>query len=187
MHQGAMRRATLTAVKVVLVSAGALLSSCGTLGVVEPERDRRMMAQLAAGDLVLDCTILCSAAYIFNQDEIWMRHAARDWHGVAIAVMRSRWRQDIAYFLLGNAAEGLGHPGAADRYYRVAGALATGKSDADKCRSVQALCRGYSLPRDIYPRLKVVERALADERSRALPVARDDGWIDPPPESPPPK
>ncbi len=148
----------------------ALLTGCGTLGVVKPEQDRDMLAKLADGSVILDCGIACSGVYIFNQNELWQRYEMHDWHGLGIAAMRSGWRQDINYFFLGRAAEGLGYPEAADRYYRMAGALATGPRGDAKCISVSRLCRYISLPRDIYPRLTAVSEQLLAQRRAMLVV-----------------
>ncbi len=150
------------------------ICGCTTMGVVPPARDRQLMAQLASGTVVLDCSFTCSAAYIFDQREVWARYRAGDWHGLAIAVMHSGWRQDITYFLLALASQNLGYVQAADRYYRMAGYLATSARVSDRCASVSGICGPFSLPRDIYPRLAAVDRVMTAQRSTPPPTQRTD-------------
>jgi hypothetical protein len=104
--------------------------------------------------------------------------------------MRTHWRQDITYFLLGLSAENLGMLQAAERYYRFAGALSVSPNRADRCVTAPeppGLCGPFSLPRDVNVRLTLVRRAMADQqaaRQPAVPVAAPAGesdWIDPPP------
>ena len=157
----------------------------------QSDSDQQLMARFAAGASVLDCEGPCSAAYVYNQRDIWTRYDSQDWQGLALAILHTRWRRDITYFFLGSAAQGLGFPEAADRYYRIAATLATGPRAIDKCASIYELCGSLSLPRDIYPPLTAVDELLA---SRGKPVGRmpltpgaqppqpaNGGWIDPPP------
>lgn len=138
------------------VLAACLLAACVTPGRVSDTQNSDLLARHAAGQATLECGLACVPVFGFNLQRIQELQRTRDWDGLAVTVMRADWRQDIGYFLLGLAAEGQKHYLAADRYYRMAGALATGQSLPDKCASVRELCLGFNLPKDIAPRLRAI-------------------------------
>ena len=147
--------------------------------------EAQMMARFASGNVVLDCSITCSAKYIFNQEQIWEYYRTGDWRSLALAVMKSGWTQDITYYFLGAAAEGMGYLEPASYYYQRAAWLATGSVSASKCGSAAKLCGGFRFPRDIYVRQDAVRKAIVAAR-RAVPAVapehkKGSGWVNPPP------
>lgn len=172
---------------VAALCVALLLVGCGMRGAVRSAAQQQMLQELAAGEAVLNCGGLCAATFIASRDEIWQRARSDDAEGLALAVMRTHWRQDISYFLLGIAAEKLGMLPAAERYYRFAGALATGPDAFDRCSTAPdgGLCGSYTFPQDIFERLTLVRRAIAGARAQSdtpgPPVADVSDWIDPPP------
>ncbi|MEJ1962521.1 MAG: hypothetical protein WDO56_13650 [Gammaproteobacteria bacterium] len=151
----------------LLVLAAGLSGCPGAIRPESPEEELRMTTDFQNGTVIFDCTIKCSGSYIFNQDQIWAFHDNKAWHELAIAVISAGWRQDISYFLLGVAAQQLGYYEPADRYYRMAGALSQSPLGSERCGSVPSLCHSIVLPRDLYPRLAAVSRAMRQPRASA--------------------
>lgn len=147
--------AALAAILMSLLSGG-----CAAPGAMPVGGEPQLLEDIKAGRVVLDCSITCGPIYIFNQATVWKKFQSSDWQGLGIEVAKSGWRQDITYFLLGVSAEGMGAYEAAARYYRMAGALATGRNEAEKCSSIKNLCHGLVFPGDIRRRLDLVNVSL---------------------------
>jgi hypothetical protein len=150
----------------VLVLACLLLASCEQkVAVVTPEIEANMIADLRGGRANLDCWITCSGTWGSNLSELKRRYATQEWRQLATLVMQIGFQEDLAYYYLGRSAEGLGAPESALRYYRIAGALGTGADRRFRCNSVGLdLCNGLSFPRDLYPRMQVVQREIPGNR-----------------------
>ena len=72
------------------------------------------------GEAALTCGNECALAYT-TQKGNWKRlHDAGAWRDLAVAVMKTNYGNDLAWYLLGTAADGLGLRDAAQRYYRSA-------------------------------------------------------------------
>lgn len=143
----------------VLLGA-SLLAACVTPGRVSNTQDSELRARFGAGGAILECGSACTPLFSANQQRIQQLLRERDWDGLALAVMRIDWRQDISYFLLGTAAEGKKQYAAADRYYRMAGALANGRNKGDQCATSRHLCLGFNLPADVAPRLNALAQQV---------------------------
>lgn len=148
-----------------LIKVGAalllgVLAGCATPNANVAGGDPQLLEDVKAGTVQLDCSLACTASYIFGQQRMQQALRERDWPTLALVVAKSSYRRDIAYYYLGMAAEGMEAWAAADRYYRMAGALATGNDPSAKCANVQNLCAGFSFPRDIVTRLRAVSQVL---------------------------
>jgi hypothetical protein len=96
-----------------------------------------------SGSAVFDCTVQCSLAYSRAKGD-WKRlHAAGAWRDLAVSVMQVGYLSDLSYFLLAEAAGGLGLKEAAATYYRRA--LEAGKDNA--CGSGVFSCEGFEVQR----------------------------------------
>ena len=70
------------------------------------------------GETVFDCRLQCSLAYERRKGD-WKRlHARAQWRDLAVSVLQVGYQNDLSYFLLGEAARGLGLPQPAQKYYR---------------------------------------------------------------------
>jgi predicted Zn-dependent protease len=93
------------------------------------------------GAAVFDCKVQCSFAYGRNKGD-WKRlHAAGAWRDLAVSVMQVAYLSDLSYFMLAEAARGLGLNDAAATYYRRS--LEAGKDDA--CGSGWFSCEGFEV------------------------------------------
>jgi hypothetical protein len=178
------------------------LGACAELGhaPAPPETDANALERLRGGDAVLSCdSAACGEAWRRNQADIIRRYNAGEWRELALLVMRTDYSQDLAYFYLGRAAEGLGAARAALGYYRTAITLATGPAADARCAANASGCGGLSLLNELALHTHLVDATLhrgvfTQGRRRpgqagesrpveASPPAAADGWIDPPPAS----
>lgn len=71
-----------------------------------------------SGNAVFDCRLQCSFGYT-NRKSDWKKlHARQNWRDLAISVMQVGYLSDLSYFMLGEAASGLGLKDAAAAYYK---------------------------------------------------------------------
>lgn len=93
------------------------------------------------GAAVFDCKVQCSFAYGRNKGG-WKRlHAAGAWRDLAVSVMQVGYLSDLSYFVLAEAARGLGLNDAAATYYRRS--LDAGRENA--CGSGLFSCEGFEV------------------------------------------
>ncbi len=138
------------------------LTSC-TVRMPEVPADE-VLRRLQAGEPMADCQRACLDAWRANRATALVLNETRRWQELAVLVMQTGYTDDLTYFYLGRAAEGLGYREAAKTYYWIsvrlsAAGLACIKENPD-------LCNGQLLP------------AAAEARVAALTA---------PPPPPPPK
>jgi len=113
----------------------------------EIERFRR-------GEVVFTCTFACSITYRSNKGEWPAYHRAGAWRELAVSVMRADTLSDLSYFMLAEAAHGLGFEDAARTYYRRALEAA---SDGHACGGLLSSCEGFEIA-------KLASAALGESR-----------------------
>jgi hypothetical protein len=137
-----------------------VLSGCyTTFERVTPE----MKSAFAKGDVVLDCQLQCELTWFDIRPRLAVLHDLEKWRELADEVIRLGYLNDLAYYYLGRAAEGLRHYDAALKYYRASAGVnkAPGLTGAGRCNSRgQGACNGLNLPADLQPRIVAVEKAL---------------------------
>jgi predicted Zn-dependent protease len=96
------------------------------------------------GETKLDCRLQCSLAYSRGKANWKQLHAKQMWRDLAVAVMQVGYENDLAYFMLGEAASGLGLKDAAATYYKRAIDAGKEYGCADACEGfeVQKLAQG---------------------------------------------
>ncbi|MDH4293446.1 MAG: M48 family metallopeptidase [Betaproteobacteria bacterium] len=110
--------------------------------------------QFSKGNVVLTCATECVFGYSFHRS-IWKElHAKHQWRDLAVAVMKVGYFNDLSYFLLGEAATGLGLKDAATTYY----ARARAAQQADKsCEGAFNTCEGFEIAKAVDAVLGVPE------------------------------
>jgi predicted Zn-dependent protease len=96
-----------------------------------------------SGNALFDCRIQCAFSYSRKRGEWKALHEQGAWRDLAVSVMQVAYLSDLSYFMLGEAARGLGLPAAAATYYQRA--LAAGKEHG--CASAGQDCEGFDVPR----------------------------------------
>jgi predicted Zn-dependent protease len=112
----------------------------------EVERFRR-------GDVQLTCTFACFT-YRANKGEWAAYHRDGQWRELAVSVMRADTLSDLSYFMLAEAAHGLGYEDAARLYYQRALEAAR---DGHACGGLLSSCEGFDVA-------KLASAALAPTR-----------------------
>jgi len=111
-----------------------------------------------------------------------------------VRVMQIGYGNDLAYYYLGQAAQGLGYHQAAIAYYNNALAIATGADPLMKCETAQGEgndpCQGVDIAGSIPVLVQASRDALAQQaasvrhrrpRSNVQPASAGPGWAAPPP------
>jgi hypothetical protein len=147
--------------------------------------DHEALEQLRTGKVALDCGAPCASKWQATLPELQAHYNAGEWRDLALTVIRINYPQDLAYFYLGRAAEGLGARSSALTYYGTARSLATGTENNAKCAASQAGCNGLSLLTETLTRMQIVEEVRRGSRrtSHAVGQPAPDSWVDPEPAS----
>ena len=93
-----------------------------------------------AGKAQLTCTAECALAYGAQRSRWKQLHTKRAWRDLAVAVMRTGYANDLSYFLLAEAATGLGLGDAARNYRAKA---AEERRAGRTCTGVPDTCSGF--------------------------------------------
>jgi len=183
------------------MSLAILFSGCATqVETMTPEVQARMREDLKAGNLTLDCNIKCVLSWNQHSAAIHAMDVAEQWDALYVKVMQIGYREDLAYYYLGQAAQGLGYHHAAIKYYKYALALATGQSAGDKCNARNTgmgdPCQGVDIAAVAPVLIKASEDILAPKPAQASPkpvqaapkakpkaATSESTWTAPPPAS----
>ena len=191
----------------LLTVVGSLLavSACSTkYETMTPQLQASMLADLQAGKLNLDCGVGCSLSWATQVNRLHALDIAEQWNDLATGVMQIGYGSDLAYYYLGQAAQGLGDQQAALVYYGYALGLATGQNGLLKCEAARTAgndaCQGVDLASSIPVLMQASRDAIAQQQqaeaeaqaaSAAPPVHHHHkrpsssntaaGWVAPPP------
>jgi Zn-dependent protease with chaperone function len=103
-----------------------------------------------SGNAVFNCRLQCSFAYSRAKGD-WKRlHSTGAWRDLAVSVMQVGYLSDLSYFMLAEAATGLGLKEAATTYYRRA--LEAGEANA--CGTGVFSCEGFDVRKSAAAALK---------------------------------
>lgn len=94
------------------------------------------------GEVEFSCTFQCSITYRSNKGEWPAYHRDGAWRELAVSVMRAETLSDLSYFMLGEAAHGLGFDAAARVYFqRARDAAEAGHA----CGGLLSSCEGFDV------------------------------------------
>jgi hypothetical protein len=103
-----------------------------------------LIRRLQAGEPALECGLPCQDAWRANRSTALVLNETRQWRELAVLVMQIGYTNDLTYYYLGRAAEGLGFWDAAKTYYRISVRLT---SAGITCRAEGAdYCNGQVFP-----------------------------------------
>jgi Zn-dependent protease with chaperone function len=92
------------------------------------------------GETVFDCRAQCAFSYSRRTGDWKKLHDRKLWRDLAVSVLQVGYLGDLSYFMLGEAARGLGLREAASTYYKRA-------LDAGKEYGCGGDCEGFNVPR----------------------------------------
>lgn len=114
------------------------------------------------GEIRLDCQLLCSMQFGASSSDMHQLYLKQRWHELSREVIEIGFNQDIAYYYLGRAAEGLGKTKAAEIYYLLS-------QSAPRC--ILGGCMGLSFPEVVTDRLvNLRKQSSAPEVSSSFPI-----------------
>ncbi len=96
------------------------------------------------GETRFTCGLDCAFGYNFQRGDWKQLHEKKAWRDLAASLLRIGYQNDLSYFLLAEAANGLGLKDAAKTYY--ARALEAQK-DGRTCDGTFNTCEGFDIPR----------------------------------------
>ena len=191
---------------VAMVVAAASLAGCANkYDTVTPELQASMMSDLRAGKPNLDCGLKCKLTWESQAPSIHALDIAERWPDLAVRVMQIGYGSDLAYYYLGQSAQGLQYHQAAIAYYNDAGAVSAGGNALLRCEDAKSdtgnACQGVDIAASLPVLVQASRDALAAEQAKELaaqtpapvvhhrhhkaattPVAQHpDGWATPPP------
>jgi len=184
---------------IAVSSSLLILAGCANkYGAVTPELQASFMSDLKAGKMNLDCGAGCSFTWISQAPSIHALDIAEKWPDLAVRVMQIGYGSDLAYYYLGQAAQGLNYQQAAIGYYSTSLALATGPNPLLKCSAGQGAggdpCQGVDLVGSIPVLVQASRDAIAQQiaaQDAPAPVKHHhhhtpaastaSGWAAPPP------
>ena len=162
------------------VSFAGLLPLAGCANKYEamtPEIQSTMMSELQAGKLNLDCGVKCDFTWIQSAPSIHALDLAEKWPDLAIRVMQIGYGSDLAYYYLGQAAQGLGYHQAAITYYATSLSLDNGPNPLLKCAAGQSEmadpCQGVDLAGSIPVLMQASRDAIASADQAQQQAAAD--------------
>lgn len=140
------------------------------------------------GEARLGCRWHCALTWGLYRNEANGLYKAQAWSDLALNVLRIGYGDDLSYFYLGKAAEGLGHIRAAETYYRLS------RSADLKCADIYGECYGLVFPRDarltanaaVKNNTESKRQSAGPQRSRDAAVA-DEPTVPAPAPEPQPK
>jgi tetratricopeptide (TPR) repeat protein len=186
---------------ILLMTSASLLSGCAQkFDTMTPDIQARIHNDLKAGNLTLDCTVNCMLTWDNQVGALQALDMAEQWDDLATRVVQISYRQDLAYYYLGQAAQGLGYHEAAIKYYKAALTLTTTQSPLEQCAhaiGLQNPCQGVDITAVVPVLIKASENALVKPTKSAkvtkkappagpnwaVPAPAPSNWAAPPPPS----
>ncbi|WP_160816595.1 retropepsin-like aspartic protease [Nitrosomonas oligotropha] len=101
------------------------------------------------GEIRLDCQLLCGMQFGASLSDMHQLYLQQRWHELSRKIIEIGFNQDIAYYYLGRAAEGLGKTKSAEVYYLLS-------QSAPRC--ILNGCNGLSFPDVINDRLANIKK-----------------------------
>jgi uncharacterized membrane protein YgcG len=163
-------RGTEVTIRSIAVGASVLLmlASCSNkYDTITPEIQAKMMGDLQAGNLTLDCGPKCGFTWLAQKPQIHQLDLAEKWQDLAIKVQQIGYGSDLAYYYMGQAAQGLGYHQAAITYYTTSLGISTGADPLLRCEAGQNQngdpCEGVDLVSSIPVLIQASRDALAQQ------------------------
>jgi hypothetical protein len=202
-----MRTTTIAAFLACALAGAVTLGGCANkYDALTPELQAKFMDDLKSGKPTLDCGQQCRLTWVAQVPAIHQLDLAESWAPLADKVMQIGFGNDLAYYYLGQAAQGLGFHQAAISYYDTSLALATGTNPLLKCSGLQnnlQTCQGVDLVASIPVLVQASKDVLAKQEADAAAAAASEtpppvthhkhpkavatnasGWSAPPPATP---
>lgn len=124
-----------------------------------------LLNDFKSGKIVLDCDNHCGNSWERAANELYSFDMAENWKTLALRVSQIGRRYDLAYYYLGQAAQGLGYHTTAIKYYTLSAAIASGGSPGERCGSYASGCFGIDIPEAVPVLIQASENILNVKRT----------------------
>jgi hypothetical protein len=139
----------IKAARYLPIFAALSLTSCMTSQSVSDVGPNSVaMMEFRQGTTNLKCEDMCAGSFGAHRREMKQLYANGQWAALAQDVITIGFNQDLAYFYLGAAAEGLRYRGAALTYYNRASQIGRRDDSGAPCDGLINNCDGFEFPRD---------------------------------------
>jgi hypothetical protein len=156
---------------VVLAAAVMLASGCSSLsssGIGTAKTGRLELSDdFKNGDARLACRWHCALTWGLERQHAKALYDAGAWNELAFDVLKIGYADDLSYYYLARAAEGLGYSRAAENYYRLS------RGATLKCAEMYGDCYGFVFPRDARPGAPTVVKKEAKQQYAAAPRPKE--------------
>lgn len=147
--------------KLVCLTALLVLAGCDSPPKYDTKQVGLDLQRFSSGKVNLTCsTTSCAWTFGAKRNLLLSLQQSRQWERLANEVVALDYDQDLSYFYLGQAAEGMGIPSAALQYYRMS------LHHRSKCNGAINVCDNFVLQNAIPPRISLLETQLAAEAER---------------------
>jgi hypothetical protein len=165
--------------KLALIIIVLCISSCAPMHkMVTPELRNQFMGDLKSGRLGLTCQFDCYWSWLNEYPRMVQLHRASQWEALAELVMQVGLEQDLAYFFLGRAAEGLGHYDSAVKFYQQSIALYKDPVTLHHCEDGSgSWCAGLDLGAALPEVLAAAEVARNQQSAQAELLNKPFGYL----------
>ncbi|MEN6375837.1 MAG: hypothetical protein ABFD75_13810 [Smithella sp.] len=156
---------------VTLIILTFICISCAVpkYATVTPELRTQFLKDLEAGKPNLDCdTLACDISWIGNLKEMISLHKSGQWEKLTELVMKTGYGKDLAYYFLGQAAEGMGYNEAALKYYQQSVVVFSDSKKLHHCRESGGGCRGLNLAVLLPQRIAEIKIAIKTEGRKSV-------------------
>jgi hypothetical protein len=148
----------------------AMLAGCTSNPKYDPKLNALNLRTFVDGAIYMDCTsVSCASTFGGKRHQLLQIYKSRDWERLANEVVSLNYDHDLAYYYLGQAAEGMSKFSTAITYYR------KGLNSPQKCAGFLNVCDNFKIPDLLYERISSLEQILAleAEKQRASERNRD--------------
>jgi hypothetical protein len=153
------------------LSVTAAIALLGVAGCTQPqpmtpEIQASMLDNLKAGKATLTCGVTCSFTWIAQAPSVHQLDLAEKWEDLAVRVQQINYGSDLAYYYLGQAAQGLNAQQAAITYYNQALFIANGVDPLLRCEGSNS-CQDVNIASSIPVLIKASQDAIVQQQQQA--------------------
>lgn len=133
---------------------------------LESEKEKTLFSSnpklkdVITGKVRFDCIVTCSFKFGYNRGQLKSYYDSKNWALLAEKIYDLQYQNDLSYYYLAQATEGLGYPEAALAYYNLA------LHDTNKCKGLLNVCDGFNFPDNINLRVAVIQNSNTPEKNR---------------------
>ncbi len=147
----------------LIAAAGIIATGCASVAP-SPGDEARRFDDFASGSFAFSSSASGGETFDGMRPILNSHFHSENWLALARGLLAIGYDQDLAYFYLAQAAEGLGFPDAAVHYYQAA------ISTRSKCASIENRCDGIDLPDAALTQIRQLRRGGSPNAARARPT-----------------